>query len=65
MASFSASLGYLVTESKIPIIKEIRKRTFFHGNYTWAIEEAKANRLIMIDGSSFSHYLTANRFTNR
>ena len=65
MASFSASLGFLVTESDIPIVKEIGKRTFFHGNYTWAVLEAKANRLIMIDGTSYSEYLVRNRFTNR
>ena len=65
MASFSASLGFLVTESDIPIVKEIGKRTFFHGNYTWAALEAEANRLIMIDGTSYSEYLVRNRFTNR
>ena len=65
MASFSASLGFLVTESDIPIVKEIGKRTFFHGNYTWAVQEAEANRLIMIDGTSYSEYLVRNRFTNR
>ena len=65
LASFSASLGFLVTESEIPIVKEIGKRTFFHGNYTWAALEAEANRLIMIDGTSYSQYLVRNRFTNR
>ena len=65
LASFSASLGFLVTESDIPIVKEIGKRTFFHGNYTWAGLEAAANRLIMIDGTSYSAYLVRNRFTNR
>ena len=65
MATYSASNGYLITESDIPLIKGFTPRLFYHGNITFAVEEIEANRLLVIDGCSFLFYLIANKFTDR
>lgn len=65
MASYSASNGYLITESDIPLIKGFTPRLFYHGNITLAVEEIEAKRWLVIDGVSFLSYLIANRFTDR